>query len=70
MWNSDLHFLIILKEFKFNLTEEQTLQYIIWFFIALDTWELKSKCSLALVLKCRVDMPMYVKLASHEHVNS
>ena len=31
---------------------------------------MKSKYSLALVLKCWIDTAIYVKFASHKHVNS
>ena len=29
----------------------------------------KFRCSLILVIKCRVDIPMYVKFVSHEQVD-
>ena len=40
-----------------------------WLMALLAVVELSCKCSLALVTKWRVDIPIYVVFTSHEHVN-
>ena len=59
----------MVKELILYCRLEQVGHDKMWSLIALFLESAKFRCSFTLVIKCREDIPMYVKFVSHEQVN-
>ena len=59
----------MMKELMLYFRLEQVGHDKMWSLTVLFLESAKFRCSFTLVIKCREDIPMYVKFVSHEQVN-
>ena len=59
----------MVKELMLYCRLEQVGHDKVWSLIALFLESAKFRCSFTLAIKCREDIPRYVKFVSHEQVN-